>query len=120
MEGCITQKKERGKKKMIDQQTRKTIGEILKDQSQTKDMILYDLLIDGSINVEENAKIQKVEIENEKSNSNVADEEKPVFRKGCKKVDCVFSKDGFCTSNDVNGRLIKCDINTNYAGFKER
>ena len=103
---------------MIDQETRKTIGEILKDQSQTKDMILYDLLIDGSINIEENAEKQKNEINEEKNVS--TKETKPVFIKGCKRDDCRFNRLGFCTSNEVNGNSLRCDITTNYMGFEER
>lgn len=104
---------------MIDQETKRIIGEILKDQSQTKDMILYDLLIEGEIKAEENAEKQKNEIKEEKQNQSTI-ETKPVFIKCCKRDDCKFNRLGFCTSNEVNSQILRCDINTNYIGFEKR
>lgn len=106
---------------MIDLETKRTIGEILKDQSQTKDMILYDLLIDGSINIQENTERQKYE--NEKNTKEVTKENidtKPKFKKGCKRDDCRFNKDGFCSSNAVNSNSLNCSQATNYIGFEGR
>ena len=80
--------------------------------------ILKESIGDKVIKAEENDEKQKNETKEEKNQS--TKEIKPAFKKGCKRDDCRFNKNGFCTSNAVNNNSLRCDITTNYMGFEER